>query len=106
PEALRSRVRLAFSSFRCDGPGSLQSGVAWLRHSGAESTQVECGCGAKNPVLADRTDRLFAAVGGWKLPQHGVSLPRLHLPHDVVFGERPAFLRQYGVDELAGDLAK
>lgn len=43
---------------------------------------------------------LPVAVGGSEVPQQGVSLPGLHLSHDVVLAERIAFVGDNGLDQL------
>src|ERR1700742_47322 len=70
------------------------------------STEFEDGCGSDNPLLAEWAEWLIVAVRGSEVLQKRVSLPRLHLPHDDVAGKGVALFREYGLDQLACQLAQ
>jgi hypothetical protein len=71
------------------------------RKSFGGSSEFEGRRGAENPLLADRADGLLVTVDGSEFSQKGVSLPRLHLPHDIIFGKRATFFGEYGIEQLA-----
>ena len=50
--------------------------------------------------MAERVDGLLVPVDGAEFSQQGITLPRLHLPQDIIFGKSAAILQDYGLDQL------